>query len=347
MSKKRNFFKDVWTSIKDFEKYEHLAADTVLRAIKYLLILTFIFTVIVSLVYTYKFHTIVSQVKDYINENIEELSIKDGKLNVLSSEPITIEDEDSTIQMIIIDTSEDANEEEYLKKINLYKTGILFLSDKAVISSEYLAEEENISYSNIVDVNVDNKEELIGLLSGDEIKYVYTVFFITILIYLFIVYFISNIIDAIVLGALGYLFARVIRMRLRYRATFNIGIYSSTLPIILSLIYIIVNTLTDFEISYFQWMYTSISYVYVAVAILMIKTEVINQRIQVMELEQIQEELDKEEEQKRQEEEQNKEREKREREKEKQEKENNEKPKEKENKNEKTGAGEEPEGSNA
>lgn len=345
MREKRNFFKDVWTSIKDFEKYEHLAADSVLKAIKYIVILTFIFTLIISLLYTYKFYALLGNIKNYVNENIEELSLIDGKLQVKSNEPIIIENEKAPIQMIIIDTSEDANEEEYIQKINLYGTGILLLSDKTVISNEYITENQTINYSNILDIDVENKEEFINLLSGNEIKYVYGVFFTTILVYLFIVYLVSNLMDAIILGVLGYIFARVIRMRLRYRATFNIGIYALTLPIILNLIYIIINTLTGFEISYFQWMYTSISYVYVAVAILMIKTEVINQRIQVMELEKIQEEIEQEEEQKRLEEEREKERERRE--KEKQEKENKEKHEGKENKNEKNRAGEEPEGSNA
>ena len=31
---KRNFLKDVWTSIRDFEKYEEFAADKVSKSIK-------------------------------------------------------------------------------------------------------------------------------------------------------------------------------------------------------------------------------------------------------------------------------------------------------------------------
>ena len=42
-------------------------------------------------------------------------------------------------------------------------------------------------------------------------------------------------------------------------------------------------------------MYTTISYIYVAVAILMIKTEIINQRIQLIRLQKIQEKVAKEE----------------------------------------------------
>lgn len=108
--------------------------------------------------------------------------------------------------------------------------------------------------------------------------------------------------------------------------------HSLTLPLILNLIYIIVNTYTGFEVRYFQWMYTSISYIYVVVAILMIKTEIINQKIQLIKLREIQKHSAKEdcldEEPK-----------------EEKEKENKDKPEEKDKEKEDTG--EAPEGSNA
>ena len=114
--------------------------------------------------------------------------------------------------------------------------------------------------------------------------YTYVFFAATIFVYLFIVYFASHIVDIIVLAVLGYLFARIIKLRLRFKATFNIGVYALTLPMILNLIYIVVNTFTGFEIKYFGWMYQAISYIYVIVAILMIKTEIINQKIQLIRL---------------------------------------------------------------
>ena len=160
-----------------------------------------------------------------------------------------------------------------------------------IISNNLLAQDESIYYSNIFTENLTNKEEFINLISGNNMIYTYMLFFVTIFVYMFIIHFASNIVDAVVLGALGYIFARIVKLRLRFKATFNIGIHALTLPIILNLIYIIVNTFTNFTISYFQWMYTTISYIYVAVAILMIKTEIINQKIQLMKLEKIQEKV--------------------------------------------------------
>lgn len=160
--------------------------------------------------------------------------------------------------------------------------------------------------------------------------YTYVFFFITMFIYLFMVYFASNIVDIMVLATLGYLLARILKLRLRFKATFNIGVYALTLPMILNLMYIAVNTFTGFEIKYFQWMYEAIAYIYVAVAILMIKTEIINQKIQLIRLAEIQEQTVKEEQEKEQVEEKKEEK----------------KQKEDEEEKEKT-SGEQPEGSNA
>lgn len=74
-----NFFKKVWTSIRDFEKYGEFAAGKLSSAIKYILILTIIFTATITLAYTYKFYTVVESGKEYISHNIENMKIEDRK----------------------------------------------------------------------------------------------------------------------------------------------------------------------------------------------------------------------------------------------------------------------------
>ena len=194
--------------------------------------------------------------------------------------------------MIIIDTSENVDTEKLVQKINAHENGIAFLSDRIIVSSSLLIEDKSISLEGIPEGAIDNKQELLSLLDESNMIYIYILIFETILIYFFIIYLASNFVDVIVLGALGYIFARIVRLRLRFKATFNIGIHAISLPILLNTAYIIVNTFTGFKINHFQWMYTSISYIYVAVAILMIKTEIINQKIQLMQLKRIQENLE-------------------------------------------------------
>ena len=126
---KMNFFKRVWTSIKDFERYEEFAAEKAIKAIKYMLIITSLFTLIITLAYTYKFYLAMEQVKSYVEQNIEDITYNDGKLNVKSEEAINITDENNVIPVVIVDTSEEADLSGYLEKIKPYNMGIVFLAD--------------------------------------------------------------------------------------------------------------------------------------------------------------------------------------------------------------------------
>ncbi|MCI8393257.1 MAG: DUF1189 family protein [Clostridia bacterium] len=77
--KEKNFFKKIWTSIRDFEGYEEFAAEKVLKAIKYIVLLTLIFVTVIAISYTYKFYSSVESAKNYVQENIEEITLKERK----------------------------------------------------------------------------------------------------------------------------------------------------------------------------------------------------------------------------------------------------------------------------
>lgn len=218
-----------------------------------------------------------------------------GRLEITAETPLLIENEKNIIPIIAIDASENADREGLMQKIKNYENGILILSDKIVVSSSLLNEDRSIDLTDVPAGVIDNKQELMNMLDETNMMYIYMLIFETVFIYLFIVYLTSNLVDAFVLGVLGYIFARIVKLRLRFKATLNIGLHALTLPIFLNLIYIAINTFTGFKINHFQWMYTSISYIYVAVAILMIKAEIINQKIQLIELEKIQEKVAEEE----------------------------------------------------
>lgn len=135
-------------------------------------------------------------------------------------------------------------------------------------------------------MNVNEMQEVI--------KQNYEIFFIVVFFSVLTAYFTTTFIDAAMLGLLGLIVAGLVGMRIKYKSTFNIGIHALTLPLILQIIYLSVNILTGFEVKYFQWMYTTISYIYVVVAILMIKTQFINQQIELMKIQLEQEKVRKE-----------------------------------------------------
>ena len=129
-----------------------------------------------------------------------------------------------------------------------------------------------------------NKQDVLNFISKIDNFSSYVSVFIAMSISLYIVYTFSTIVDVFMLAILGFIVARIAGMKMRFKATFNIGIYALTLPILLNIVYIIINNFTGFEIKYFSWMYTTISYIYVIVAILLIKTDFIDKQEELMKI---------------------------------------------------------------
>ena len=192
-------------------------------------------------------------------------------------------------------------------------------------------EQLNQNY-NIQDIT---KQSVIDFTSSKYMTQIYVIFIATILLYLFIVYFIKILIDALILSLIGFLLSRIIGVRFKYKSIFNMSVYSLTLSIILCLIYIVVNIFTGFQIIYFDIAYDGIAYIYIITAMLMIKSDLIKQQIEVGQIVEEQKKVRQE-----KQEEENKKEEKKEDNKEQE----NKKEKKKKDKNEDEGT---PEGSNA
>ena len=135
-------------------------------------------------------------------------------------------------------------------------------------------------------------------------------FFGVIWLYMFIIYFTSTLLDILVLSLFGMIIASLTKMKIKYYALFNISAYSFTLPIILNLIYFVINSFTGFSIRYFEVMYTTVASIYVVAAILLIRDDIIKKQIQltriIQEQEKVRAEMQRHEEEKRQEEEKEK-----------------------------------------
>ena len=98
---------------------------------------------------------------------------------------------------------------------------------------------------------------------------------------MFITHLIEFALDALILSVIGYAFGRIVNANIKYKKVFNISIYSLTLPIVLLLVYTLINIFTGFMIRRFDIAFNVISYIYIATAILMIKSDLIRQQIEV------------------------------------------------------------------
>ena len=129
--------------------------------------------------------------------------------------------------------------------------------------------ENNFNITNL------NKDDVLNYFTGSNLVMIYCGIFILTFISLFISYTLSIIIDIVALGIVGYFTALILRIRLKLKAVFKITIQALTLPIILNLLYIVVQAVFGFNIKYFEVMYISIAYIYIISAILMIKSDLI------------------------------------------------------------------------
>ena len=341
-NKKQNFFKDVLKSVKDLDKYEDFALELPKKAFKYLLKLVMIFCAIICIFYTYKIVQNMNNIYINLKNKLPDFSYSEGILTIDSEEPIVIEEYKDVLGKIIIDTN--ANIEKYEKDA---ETGILLLQDKCVILSNSSMGQVTYKYEDLAKSNgitEFNKKDLISNVESMNIISIYASIYFVMFVYFFIIYFVSIFMDIVLLSVLTYFVSRISSIRLKFAPSFGIAVHAITLPVILNLIYIIVNLFTGFTIKYFQLMYSTISYIYVIVAILMIKTDFIQRQIELIKLEQEREKLkeelkQKEEELKKEQEKQENKKPEKENKEEQENKEKKDKRKKKENKDDSAGAG--------
>lgn len=300
--KKEGFFKQLIKSIKDFDKYEDFALEKPTQALKYLVKMVAIFCAIICITYTYKIVSNMNHLYTGIKEKIPEFSYENGKLETQNGEPTIIEDYGEIIGSIIIDTKAQNENifEKYNDSIKKFGSAFIFTQNNLVIYNPQINGQLVYKYTDIassMQLQDFNKQDAIRYIENINIISICVSIYCMMFIYTFILYFMSILLDVVILSILAYLVSRFSRIKLKYAPSFSVAVHSITLPVILNLVYIIVNLLTGFEIKYFGMMYNTIAYIYVIVAILMIKTDFINRQVELIKLAEeqmkIKEELEK------------------------------------------------------
>jgi len=319
--------KKVWYSITKFERYPEMATEGVGRAFRYLMWFMFIFSIILSVGFMIKIVGITKKGVDFLDKNFNEITYSEGVLNLDSVKKSATTEWGN----VIVNTEELTEEQikELENKKSLTDVEIIWLKECVLV--KYNEGTARLYYKDILDgfeIKSFDKAKVISFvneqLNGPKI---YIVFLIMGIIYLFIGYFIKTLLDVLILSIFGMITTFIAGIRIRYRAVFNMAVYSITLSTILQLIYIIVNMYTGFDIKYFDIMYTAISFICLTAAIFMIKSDVIRQQIELMRV--IEAKKQEQEEEKEEEEEKEKQEEKQED----KEKQNNKEEKEKEKEN--------------
>ena len=130
--------------------------------------------------------------------------------------------------------------------------------------------------------NINPKEALQYFTNENEVSDLTVL--ISIYISVLILIFLATLIDIIMLSGFGLMTCFMAKIKINYKAIFNMSIYALTLPIILKIIYFAIIMLTNLTIKYFYTMYIAIAYISLAAAIFLIKSNIIKQHIELMKI---------------------------------------------------------------
>lgn len=294
-NKKEGFFKQVIKSVKDFDKYEEFGLEGIGKSCAYLLKMTAIIALVVSSVAIYQFSETMTKTVVYFNDNVQTLTYEDGKLSVNSDEKMEIDLLNNVTGKITIDTSELTSEqiEEYKTNLSDRESGIVFLKDKLLIKNSTVSSIVETNYADFLSkYNIESldKQQVLNYVYENQSQ-IYISVAVVVYIYMFAIYASNILVDSIGLAILGFLVARIIGMKTRFGANFSMGIHALTFPIILNILYIILNAFTGITIKYFQIMYTVISYIYVVASLLIIRTDYIKKEADLQKIQSEQEKV--------------------------------------------------------
>ncbi len=347
--KELSFFKKVLVSIKDFEKYPELASKSWGIVFSYFIKLFLLFVAVVALTSVYEFVKDFQKELNYIKEEVPPFTFENGKLQVEQEEPIIEQNRDNPFDTIIIDTTleEEDMVQKYTEMLQKTQNGIALLQDKFVVKTQFIEQPVTYLYASLLEGNVIpnfTKQEVIQYFSGTNLVLIYVGIFFMLFLYFFVLYFISTWLDIAFLALFGYFTALILRIRLRISAMGKIVVHSLTLPILLNMGTILLETFTTFRLEYFAIMYIGIAYIYIITAILMIKSDMIKSQKELAKI--IEEQAKVREELQKQKEQEEEEKQKQEEEKQKEEQRKKEKKEQKE-KEKNVGNQNEPQGENA
>ena len=123
---KISFWEKWKISVIKIEEYQKLAIQKISKTIGYLVILMLIFAFFITLSITYRFHQTALDITNYINDNIEMLTFKDGVLDIKAKDnpnkTIIIDEKNNFNGKIIIDTGILSEEQvnNYIEEVKTY-----------------------------------------------------------------------------------------------------------------------------------------------------------------------------------------------------------------------------------
>ena len=288
-----NFFKKVWYSITKFEQYPAMATEGLPRALQYLLTLMVAVTIFVMIGSLIQMKQTIESLSQYIEQNIPDFTVSDGKVEMNIEQPIKIENiQYSGIDKIIVNPLAETTEQKEQVENDETVVGvtIFFFKDEIILKSKIDDDhvtKQNYTYSEFVsnytgeNISTFNKTQLVEYLTSQGMTRYYVRYGLSAFVYLFLINVIYALLDALEIAILGWFTTTLARIKIRFVAIYNMAVYALTLPVFLNIIYIVVNYFVNFKITYFQVAYITIAYIYLAATIFILKDDIIKKMQEV------------------------------------------------------------------
>ena len=299
--KKLNWFQRFYMAVFKIEDYHKFFEEKWTKALGYFTILSLIVALLFGVISSLDFSGLFERGYSFF-KTLPEFEYKDEALteNVYASGY----DEEFNA-FFVMDTSKDYTEfSEITEKVkeeygdNYIDSGIKVLVYKTTTFCDYYGEIIKLNYAENLDmqgITSFSKTELIDILENGGKNQIYIFYYIYAAVVNFVSIFTTFILDIIMLAIFADIVGMLVcKVKIRFREGFTLGIYAVTLPIVISLIYSIINYFTGFYMEYISYMTLIIEYVYVVAVIFMIKTDRMKLQEELIKAEVIRAEVQKE-----------------------------------------------------
>lgn len=308
---KIGFFKRIQISVSKLEDYVKLIEQKWTKSLGYLFLLVLIVSVIITAMQIVDMSGMFKKAYDYLN-TLPNFTYSNGVIE----ESINEYGYDEELSLFfMMDTSKDIKEideiydsrvvfkeqygADYIDaeiKLYAYKSNLYLDTYDVVYKMNY---DEELSSMGI---KITTKKDIIDSINEIGAPAILVVSYVYLVVVQTISLFISFILDAIIM----MLFIRIIGawicgLRFKYSQAFTIAVHAETLPIIILLIYNVINYFTGFYMENIAYMLMTIEYVYAVAVMFIIKNEKQLVEQELKEVEKVHEEVKKEMEAKREE----------------------------------------------
>ncbi|MBN2558548.1 MAG: DUF1189 family protein [Clostridia bacterium] len=232
-------------TLTDFKYYSVLDKLPSGRAVMYLLLLSFLLSIVAVLPAAFAIDRSVKEFYRVYEESAPDFTIAGGRMTTGTGGPVRMIDEPGKALAVIFDETDSIAEYD----LREYESALLMDSDSVLIKTPF--SKQDIPYAAIFPEGTDKDDfsKYLGLVTLSNI------IFIALFIILFILF---NMIGAFFISSVGNIFLSFKRVRIGFARSYALACYASTLPVVLKTL----RLLFALEIRYFDIIYVLIGLLY-------------------------------------------------------------------------------------